>query len=130
MSSSTNERQVRARQEQMKRDRLTDEMVIKHLMGYPDGRRWVWLRLGEAQIFAGDEALEPYRMAFDKGRRNSGLRLLADVNKFCPEEYILMQNEAQTIEANITKKDPNYVRTEYESDSGQLDLYPADPALN
>ncbi len=109
MTSSTNERQIRARDQQQRRDRVTDEIVTKQLMSFPDGRRWVWNRLAEGGMFRGDESLEPYQMAFDKGKRNAALRLLKDVQVFAANEYILMTNEAQAVEAAITKKDPNYV---------------------
>ena len=118
MSSSTNERQQAKRLDQAKRDRVNDEIITRQLMSSKDGRRWVWLRLAEGQMFQGDESLDPYRMAFEKGRRNAALRLLKDVQAFTPNEYILMANEAQTIEANITKKDPNYVGSQHQLDFG------------
>lgn len=109
MTSSTNERQVKARQAQAARDRITDELVTKNLMSSYDGRRWVWLRLEEAAMFHEDLNFEVGYMAFAKGKRVGAQRLLADVQKFSPTEYISMVNEAQAILAQITKKDPNYV---------------------
>lgn len=102
MTSASNERQVKARIEQMKRDRVTDKAVILHLMAYPDGRRWLWLRLSEAQIFIGDEDLDPYRMAFSKGIRNSGLKLLKDITSFAPAEYIIMTEENTSTTLRLT----------------------------
>lgn len=109
MPSASNERQIRAREDQSARDRVTEEIVVKSLMAHRDGRRWVWLRLAEAQVFAADLNLDPAWMAYSKGLRNSGLKLLQDVNRFTPNEYILMTNEAQEVESRITKKEPNYV---------------------
>lgn len=94
MVSATNERQIRARKDQSRRDRLTDEIVTKALMAYTDGRRWVWLRLSEAEIFVEGESLDPATLAYQKGRRNAGLRLLKDVTTFTPLEYITMTEEA------------------------------------
>jgi hypothetical protein len=97
MPSSTNERQIRAREQQKRRDRITDEIITKQLMSSPDGRRWVWLRLGEAALFLENEDFDPGRMAYAKGVRNTGLRLLNDVTRFTPHEYITMTQEATSV---------------------------------
>lgn len=111
MTSSTNEGQIKRRDQQKARDRVTDRIIIEQLMSTDEGRRWVWLRLEEGHIYDNNQDLDPMRMAFAKGERNAALRLLADVNKFCPTEYIIMQNESQKIIAYINSKDPNYVRS-------------------
>lgn len=97
MASATNERQIRAREQQKKRDRITDELITRQLMSTSDGRRWVWLRLGEAALFIENEDLDPYHMAYAKGTRNAGLRLLNDVSRFTPQEYITMTQEATSV---------------------------------
>lgn len=97
MPSASNERQIKARNEQQKRDRLTDEIITKSLMSHPDGRRWVWLRLAEAQLFTDSGSLDAMQMAYDKGRKQFALQLLRDVNRFTPREYITMTEEATSI---------------------------------
>jgi hypothetical protein len=109
VTSTTNERQIASRAAQSKRDRVTDKIVITSLMSQPDGRRWVWLRLTEAQIFQQSEDLDHAQLCMKVGLRNAGLRLLRDVTSFTPNEYILMTNEAMAVEATLTKKDANYV---------------------
>ena len=109
MPSASNERQVRARDKQSLKDAENEIEVVGALMKHVDGRRWVWLRIASANIFSEDENLDPYRLAYTKGRRNEALRLLNLVSRYCPDMYIQMTNEAQAIEAAITKKDPNYV---------------------
>ncbi len=98
MTSATNERQIRVRKDQARRDRITDETIVKSLMSHVDGRRWVWLRLSEAQIFVEDGDLDPYRMAYMKGVRQPALRLLRDVNRFAPTSYVTMTEENTGIE--------------------------------
>lgn len=93
MVSSTNERQIRERKAQALRDRETDKTVVGALMSSRDGRRWIWLRLSEAQLFNADLSLEPHYMAFEKGRKQFALQLLRDVNRFTPNEYIIMTRE-------------------------------------
>lgn len=96
-NSATNERGIRRRKDQQRRDRITDELVTKQLMSTPDGRRWVWLRLSEANMFAGNENLDPYYMAWEKGTKKEGFRLLRDVTSFTPQQYITMTEEARSI---------------------------------
>lgn len=104
--SVTNERQVKKKREQQRRDRLTDEIVTKQLMATPDGRRWVWMRLTEAAIFSGNENLDPQYMAWEKGNRNAGLRLLDDVTKFTPQQYITMTEEARSVKLQQVEPEP------------------------
>lgn len=93
MTSASNERQIEAAKAQARRDRLTDKIITEALMQTTDGRRWVWLRLAEAQLFVDSGTLDPMQMAFDKGTRVFALRLLRDVNRFAPEAYIQMTRE-------------------------------------
>lgn len=102
-NSSTNERGLKKKREQQRRDRITDEIITKTLMSTPDGRRWVWLRLEEGQIFAGNENLDPQYMAWEKGNRNPALRLLRDVTTFTPQQYITMTEEARSIKLQETQ---------------------------
>jgi len=97
MPSATSERQIKARNEQFRRDRLNDELITKQLMSTAEGRRWVWRRLEEGALFQEDADLDFARMAYSKGVRNVTLRLLRDVNRFTPHEYIIMTEEATSI---------------------------------
>lgn len=93
MTSATNERQIRERSKRAERERLDDELVMRELMSTPRGRAWVWRRLAEAQLFVEDTGLDPYWMAYSKGKRNAGLRLLKDAQGFTPTEYVIMTEE-------------------------------------
>lgn len=91
--NAASERTIRARNKQILKDRETNTTVITTLMHTIDGRRWIWLKLESAGCFRSDEGLDPYRMAFEKGVRNEGLRLLADVTRITPSLYITMTTE-------------------------------------
>ncbi len=117
MPSASNERQIKARESRHAQDRINDRQVTEALMSTQGGRRWVWLRLAEAQMFSEDEVLDPQHLAYTKGVRRYGLRLLKDISTFTPSEYILMTNEAQDVEASITRQEPNYVRSADDTDS-------------
>jgi len=93
MTSSTNERQIVARSKRAERERIDDELVMKNLMSTPRGRGWIWRRLSEAQLFVEDTGLDPYWLAYSKGKRNAGLRLLKDAQGFTPQEYVMMTEE-------------------------------------
>jgi hypothetical protein len=93
MASATNEARIKRQRAQIRKDRETDKTVIIALMSNPDGRRWVWNKLSEAQIFVEGESLDHAVLAYQKGMRNSGLRLLASVSTHTPEMYVRMTQE-------------------------------------
>ncbi len=107
MTSASNERQIRERKDQMRRDLLTDEVVTKSLMSHKDGRRWIWLRLSEGQLWQEDMQFDPGTMAYRKGQRNAALRLLADVTRHAPREYITMTEENTPVTLTPSEVDPN-----------------------
>jgi hypothetical protein len=72
--------------------RQRDE-AIRWLMGDGRGRRIVWSLLGQAGVFRSSMASAPELTAFNEGRRDIGLALLADITRLCPETYALMQAE-------------------------------------
>lgn len=62
------------------------------------GRRVVWRLLGEAGVFHSSMDATPERTAFNEGRRSTGLALLADISRLCPERFAEMQREARVEE--------------------------------
>lgn len=107
MVSSTNERQIRERKAQALKDREISKTIVGALMSSRDGRRWVWLRLSEAQLFDADLTLEHAYMAFEKGRKQFALQLLRDVNRFAPNEYIIMTRENTGVDLDTSLAEDN-----------------------
>lgn len=99
---SRRDRKVRSVQ---KTDALDQKLVIESLMRDRKGRRWVWLRLKECRVFADDGQLDPQYLAWEKGRRTSGLELLRQVSAHCPREYILMTEENTRIILEVQEAD-------------------------
>lgn len=97
MTSATSERAQRAAKKQAARDEDINKTVISTLMSTVQGRRWIWLELCFAQVFIACESLEPARLAFNEGRRNTGLRLLASVTRHAPAMYVRMTEENTNI---------------------------------
>ena len=93
-TSSTNERQIRNAQRRAKKDVEIEKTVISTLMRTVDGRRWLYNQLAFAQVFAGTEALGHAEMAFEKGRRNTGLKLLDSILRHAPTEFTRMLEES------------------------------------
>lgn len=95
-------RKVRAQQQ---RDEATRRTVIQTLMTTMQGRRYIWLELERAHVFhstfkAGEDGSRI--SAFAEGERNYGIRLLADVTKYCAAQFTLMltENASVKIEEN------------------------------
>lgn len=98
MTSSTSEQSLSAAKKRATADRTVTKDVITSLMSTIQGRRWVWMELTYAQIWAPGDSLEPYRMAYEKGSRNAGLRLLDAVSRYTPTMYIRMTQENTSVQ--------------------------------
>lgn len=68
------------------------EAVIA-IMTTRNGRAWIERKLSDAHIFYEEFTGNALREAFQKGQRSFGLSLLADIHRFCPEEYLTMMRE-------------------------------------
>jgi hypothetical protein len=66
---------------------------VKWLMGSKRGRRIVWRQLQGAGVFLLSFSPTAMVMAFNEGRRSEGLRTLAQIHEFCPEQYTTMMQE-------------------------------------
>lgn len=102
MTSATSERAIRERNRQIEQDKQNTADVIRTLMSTVSGRRWVWLQLADCAVFRIDSGLDAMQMAFDKGVRNIGLKLLADITRTTPDMYITMTRE----NTRVQLKDP------------------------
>jgi len=97
--------QAERRNAKLKDVRRDDERirktVIQALMSEPRGRRYVWQELAECKVFTQTivfAAGGTMMTAFNEGIRSVGLRLLADVTRWCPQEYMKMTVENAAVE--------------------------------
>lgn len=77
---------------------ISNEIAIadfKWLMADVRGRRIVWRQLGESGVFASSYHPTAMQMAFNEGKRNDGIKLLAKVHEHCPDLYSTMMKEQQ-----------------------------------
>lgn len=73
------------------RQQLDDD--FKWLMDDQRGRRIVWRQLSAAGVFTSSFNPDAMQMAFNEGRRNGGLELLAQIHALCPDHYTTMMKE-------------------------------------
>jgi hypothetical protein len=66
---------------------------LKWVMSNKRGRRFVFDRLEQAGVFRLSFSPDPYVTAFNEGKRNDGLRLLAQLHDHAPESYALMLSD-------------------------------------
>ena len=87
-------RHVERREKTAKTARLQRNEDFRWLMGDLRGRRFVWDLLAKAGLFRSSLGLSPELTAFNEGRRDLGLAVLADMMRLCPGQYARMQAEA------------------------------------
>lgn len=71
-----------------------DDAVVQALMSSVGGRAWMRDLLEFCACFVPIASENPYFTYLNEGRRNVGLRLLADVMRACPDAYIQMMKES------------------------------------
>lgn len=89
---------VAKRKTNQKKRNLRKTAALKKMMFDPEGRMWMWDLLTLCGIFHSSFSIDALRCAFNEGRRDIGLRLLADINQLSPELYIRMVGENQAKE--------------------------------
>lgn len=89
---------VAKRKTSQKKRNLRKTAALKKLMFDPEGRMWMWDLLTLCGIFHSSFSIDALRCAFNEGRRDIGLRLLAEINQLSPEFYIRMVQENQAKE--------------------------------
>ncbi len=99
------ERHKRREAKAFKARQAQDDAVIQSLMAAPGGRAWMHYYLDFCTIFHTSFDPNPYVMAYNEGRRNVGLRLLADIMRACPEYYIQMMSEHSKVEPTLDRHD-------------------------
>ena len=112
-----NRRHVERAEKAAKSARRQRDEALRWLMSDQRGRRFVWNLLGKAGVFRSSMAGSAELTAFNEGRRDIGLALLADVTRLSPENYTLMQSEQTVSDTAWHGKSP----TTGENDDGRDD---------
>ena len=95
--------QAQADEEEAETRRLTRKQRqevedIKWLLAHRPGRRIAWALLGDAGVFQSSFNHSGSVMAFNEGRRNLGLQMLAKIMEHAPDAFLTMQREAKADE--------------------------------
>ena len=77
-----------------------DADCIRKIMSDTFGRAWMWRKLETARIFDDPFTGDPLVEAYNKGNRNFGMILLADIMLHCPQMYLKMTEEANVRRIN------------------------------
>lgn len=92
------EQLAKNKRDQLRRDLVTRETVIRALMKESSGRRFIWLELEEAHVFTQTYIADSFdRTAFQEGQRSRGNRLLMDVIRWTPADYVRMTQENASV---------------------------------
>jgi hypothetical protein len=83
----------RKRERQLAKDRRTE---LGEVLKTPAGRAFVWGLLEHAGLWRSSFSTNALVTAFEEGRRNEGLTLLAACQAHYPESYELMAREARS----------------------------------
>ena len=96
-----------------------DADCIRKIMSDTFGRAWMWRKLEAARIFDDPFTGDPLVEAYNKGNRNFGMILLADIMLHCPQMYLKMTEEANV--RRINNDNDHNVSAEYSGgeDSGR-----------
>ncbi len=68
--------------------------ALRTVMATNQGRRYVWWLLDQCGVFRTSFTGNSTTF-FNEGQRNVGLILMGDINAACPEQYLVMINEAK-----------------------------------
>ncbi len=103
MSELGNQRSEEQRNKALKTAQGQVDEAMRWLLGDAKGRAVIWAQLERAGVFRGSMAATPELTAFNEGKRDMGLGLLAAVMRLAPEQYLRMASEAKA-RANPPKK--------------------------
>ncbi len=67
---------------------------LGHVMSLRNGREWLHDLLVFCNVFSISHTGNALNTAFNEGHRDVGLYILADIMKFCPDNYVVMMREA------------------------------------
>lgn len=94
MHNAADRKQIRAAEKAAKLAERNRGEVIAALAGTEPGRRYLWDRLAEANVFSSTYHDNSQRMAFSEGLRSAGLALMEDFMRYAPDQFIQAMREA------------------------------------
>lgn len=90
-TSSTKKQKALSKAEERRRKQELED--LRKIISIPEGRRYLWRKLGEAGCFRTPFTLNSASTAFNCGSHNFGLRLLDEINAADAYAFSKMQQE-------------------------------------
>ncbi len=106
MTTASSETQQRRARQRAREDRAHTENAIRLLMKSISGRRWLWLLMEFTGPFQANFHNDPFGSARQEGLRIVGLRILAEVQRICPQEYLSMTTENTGVQVAEPEEEP------------------------
>lgn len=94
MQNAADRKSIRKAEKAARQFEANDREAVVGIMSTLPGRSWMFRRLEACHCFNDAFTGDALREAYQKGERNFGLQLLAQLMKYCPEQYIQMTREA------------------------------------
>lgn len=116
VGNAGDEQQVRRGKETERARQERELNDLRAVLRMPEGRRFIWRLLDEANVFASAFSENPAVMAFLEGRRDFGTRLIALVNDANDNALIELMLEAQKAKRN--QAPPPSGETSEDNDAG------------
>ena len=82
-----------AKKQRLRRDNELNDLRL--ICDTEHGRRFIWRLLEQAGVWRSTYTGESLSAAFAEGKRNTGLMVFSDVMEACPDQYLVMANEAR-----------------------------------
>lgn len=90
---ASNPKNIKEAARRSKQRDLDRENGLRFIMSQREGRLWIWDFLADSGVFQTSFHTSNSVMAFNEGKRQRGLELLATLTRECPQDYLLMQSE-------------------------------------
>jgi hypothetical protein len=92
--NASDTRQIKAAVKRDKSERALDDGVLLRLMTTQDGRAWMWRFLSGLHAFHTPYTGVNNATNFQCGEHSVGLKMIVDLLRACPDQYIFMMREA------------------------------------
>lgn len=86
---------------------VTRERIVndyRQVMSTPAGRRVLWAIMVSAKTFGTSFDENPYKTAYNEGKRAVGQEIYADIMAYCPDMFLQAQKEFNTNIAQDNKE--------------------------
>lgn len=92
--NASQRKDIRSAEKASKAREASRQSVLVGIMSTIEGRAYIWGDLEECRVFEDPFSGEALVEAYTKGIRSTGLKKLAELMSYCPDQFILAMREA------------------------------------